>query len=337
MEDKKVALILGGTGQDASYLAEHLIAKGYNVHVTVRRSSTINTSRIDHIFPPEERTNVHYGELNDSSIVNLIHKLKPDMIFMLAAMSHVRVSFDIPIYTAKTNFVATTRILEGVRKGIKSKILDPKIKLYFAASSEMFGLTPPPQNEATKMLPCSPYGIAKLASYLMVKHYRRSYGIFAVNGILFNHCSKRRGKRFVTRKITRAACRIKLGLQDKLELGNLSSTRDWGHSADYCQAMIMMMDYHTPDDWVVSMNETHSIEHFLHKVFEKLGLDVDKYVKYNKDLIRPTDVPALLGDSTKIRTILGWKPEYTFDMIVDEMIEEDMRLATQEKLILQNS
>lgn len=321
---KKRALILGITGQDGSYLSELLLSKDYEVHGIVRRASTINTERIDHIFNPESKQFIHYGDL-DEGIDKILYEIKPDEIYNLAAMSHVKVSFDIPVYTGKINAIGVIRILESIRSlGLKN------IKFYQASSSEMFGITPPPQNENSPFQPVSPYGVAKLYGYWITKAYRSGYGMFASNGILFNHESPRRGETFVTRKITRAVCKIKLGLQDKLELGNLDAKRDWGHSKDYMRAIYMIMQHDTPDDWVVSTGETHTVKEFVQEVFKYLELDWEKYVVINDILKRPNEVPALLGDSTKIRTKLGWKPDVTFEELIKEMVDKDMKKLAKE-------
>ena len=314
----KKALITGITGQDGSYLAELLLSKGYEVHGVVRRASTVNTERIDHLFPPEGKGFIHYGDLEEG-LGHLLLDIKPDEVYNLAAMSHVRVSFDVPIYTGLVNAIGVTRLLEDIRK------ISPKTKLYQASSSEMYGSTPPPQSETTIFNPVSPYGCAKLYAYHMVRAYRHGYGMFACNGILFNHESPRRGETFVTRKIVKAAVRIRLGVQDKLFLGNLKALRDWGHSKDYVNAMWMMMQAEEPDDWVVSTGFTYSVGDFLELVFSKLGLDIKQRVVLDDSYKRPNEVPALLGDSSKIKKELGWTPEYSFDDLVTEMIEEELR------------
>lgn len=321
----KKALISGISGQDGSYLAELLLEKGYEVHGIVRRSSTINTERIDHIFDPESKQFIHYGDLYEG-LDGLLYEIQPDVVFNLASMSHVRVSFDVPIYTADINAIGPLRILEGIRK-LKLK----HTRFYQASSSEMFGLTPPPQDENTSFNPVSPYGCAKLFAYNITRSYRKGYGIFASNGILFNHESKRRGFQFVTRKITRGAARIKVGLQDKLHLGNLSAKRDWGHSKDYMNAVIMIMEHSEPDDFVVASEHQCTVGDFLHKVFDILDLDVDKYVVIDKSHYRPVEVPSLLGDATKIRKVLGWEPKISFDELVSEMVKEDLKNAEIEK------
>ena len=303
----KKVLIIGINGQDGSYLSEILKEKGYEVHGIIRRSSTVNTERIDNLFPPEDSRYIHYGDLEEG-FSNLLYDIKPDEVYNLAAMSHVRVSFDIPIYTGLVNGIGVARLLENMRK--------LNCKFYQASSSEMFGLTKPPQNEQSVFSPVSPYGCAKLYSYHMVKAYRSGYNMFACNGILFNHESERRGLQFVTRKITRAAVKIRMGLQDTLILGNLDALRDWGHSKDYMRAIHMIMQHDKPDDWVVSTGEYYSVRQFLEKVFDKLNLDWNKHVIIDDRYKRPNEVPALLGDSTKIRNELGWKPEISFDELV---------------------
>lgn len=331
---KKVALLTGVTGQDGSYLAELLLSKGYDVHGVIRRSSLTNTGRIDHIpeLAPEVRGNLHFGDLADG-INHILYKVKPDEIYNLGSMSHVKVSFDIPEYTGDVTGIGVTRILEGVRKGIEHGILSKNTKFYQASSSEMFGISPPPQSEITPFNPVSPYGCAKLYGYWITKTYRTGYGLFASNGILFNHESPRRGVNFVTRKITRAAARIKLGKQSKLELGNLDAKRDWGHSKDYMEAIWLILQQDKPDDYVVSTGQYYSVLEFVIEVFKYFGLDYKDYVKYNEVLTRPNEVPALLGDSTKIRTELGWKPKYGFKDLVAEMAEADYELEKNGSII----
>jgi len=315
---KKKALILGCNGQDGSYLAELLLSKGYVVHGVIRRSSTLNTERIDKIFPHDSKEFIHYGDLQEG-IEHLLYNIKPDEVYNLAAMSHVRVSFDVPIYTGLVNAVGVTRVLEGIRR------VGLKCRFYQASSSEMYGLTPPPQNEASAFNPVSPYGCAKLYAYHMTRSYRMGYGMFACNGILFNHESERRGLRFVTRKVTRAVARIKLGLQKKLYLGNLDAVRDWGHSKDYMKAVWMILQHHTPDDWVVATGERHTVREFVEKAFQCLDLDWKDYVIIDDKYKRPNEVPALLGDATKIETVLGWRPRVTFDKLISEMVVNDLR------------
>ena len=321
-----VALITGITGQDGSYLSEHLLKKGYEVHGVMRRASTVSTERIDHLFPRENRDRLHYGDLT-GGLGNLIRRVKPDMIFNLAAQSHVMVSFHEPVSTGTINAIGVMSLLEDIRQAQQD--LGKQIKLYQASSSEMFGRTPPPHNEDSYFHPASPYGCAKLYSYWSTRSYRDSYGMFAANGILFNHESPRRGVNFVTRKITRAAARTLLGLQDHIELGNLDALRDWGHAKDYTRAMILIMEHDKPDDWVVSTGECHSVREFAELVCKEMGLRFDKWVRIIPELKRPNEVPALLGDSTKIRTQLGWKPEYDFKKLVSEMCDEDW-LAEQD-------
>ena len=329
----KRALITGITGQDGSYLTELLLSKGYEVHGLIRRSSTFNTDRIDHLYKdfhdPEARMYLHYGDLSVSShLIKLLSDIKPDEIYHLGAQSHVRVSFDIPEYTADITGLGTLRILEAIRKtGIETRF-------YQASSSEMFGATPPPQNEMTPFEPQSPYAAAKVYSYYMVKNYRKAYNIFAANGILFNHESPRRGETFVTRKITRAATRIKLGLQDTLYLGNLEAKRDWGYAGDFVESMWLILQQGKPDDYVIATGENHSVREFAEMVFQKLELDYKKYVEIDARYFRPTEVDVLLGDSTKAQKALGWKPKVSFDQLIDMLIEADLELANKEKTLL---
>jgi len=310
-------------GQDGSYLSELLLEKGYEVHGVIRRASTINTERIDHIFQPESKRFLHYGDLQEG-VEHLLYDIQPDEVYNLAAMSHVRISFDVPIYTGLVNAIGVIRILEAIRK---TKL---KCKYYQASSSEMYGTTLPPQNEKSPFNPVSPYGCAKLYAYHMTKAYRKGYGMFACNGILFNHESERRGFQFVTRKITRAAVRIRFGMQDILKLGNLDALRDWGHSKDYMRAVWMIMQHDKPDDFVVSTGEHHSVKEFLIKVFDYLNLDYRRHVVIDDIYKRPNEVPALLGDSTKIRNTLKWKPEITFDELIKRMIENDIKECKSE-------
>lgn len=329
----KKAFITGITGQDGSYLAELLLNKGYEVHGLIRRSSSFNTERIDHLYhdfhTPDTRLFLHYGDLSVSGqFMDLLHSIQPDEIYHLGAQSHVRVSFDMPEYTGDVTGLGTLRILEAIRKtGIKTKF-------YQASSSEMFGAALPPQSEKTIFQPRSPYAAAKVYAYYIVQNYRDAYGIFAANGILFNHESPRRGETFVTRKITRAATEIKLGLKDKLYLGNLDAKRDWGFAGDYVEAMWLMMQQDKPDDFVIATGETHSVREFAKKVFTKLDLDYNKYVAVDPRYFRPTEVDILLGDSSKAKKALGWKPKVTFDALIDMMIATDMELAKKEKTLL---
>ncbi|HCE45362.1 MAG TPA: GDP-mannose 4,6-dehydratase [Lentisphaeria bacterium] len=328
----KKALITGITGQDGSYLAELLLSKGYEVHGVIRRSSSFNTERIDHIYKdPHEKPNLKllYGDLNDSSsLAEILHSVKPDEIYNLGAQSHVRVSFDIPEYTGEITGMGTLRVLEAIRR------TGCKARFYQASSSEMFGkVAETPQTEKTPFYPRSPYGAAKVFSYWMTVNYRESYDIFACNGILFNHESPRRGETFVTRKITRAATRIKLGLQSKLYLGNLDARRDWGYAGDFVEAMWLMLQADKPDDYVVATGETHSIREFLDESFGLLDLDWRKYVEVDPKYFRPAEVDLLLGDSAKIRKKLKWKPKVAFKQLVKMMVNNDLDLAKKEKAI----
>jgi len=328
----KKALITGITGQDGSYLAEFLLEKDYEVHGLIRRSSTFNTDRINHLFKdphdPLARMYLHYGDLSVSGqLTDLLNTIRPDEIYHLGAQSHVRVSFDIPEYTGDITGLGTIRLLEAIRKtGIQTKF-------YQAASSEMFGAAPPPQSEVTPFQPRSPYAAAKVYAYYMVKNYREAYKIFATNGILFNHESPRRGETFVTRKITRAATRIKLGLQKRLFLGNMEAKRDWGFAGDYVEAMWLMLQHENPDDYVIATGESHSVREFAQKVFEKLDLDYSQYVSIDPRYFRPTEVDSLLGDPTKARKQLGWQPRVGFEALIDMMIAADMEFAEKEKTL----
>jgi GDPmannose 4,6-dehydratase len=309
-------LITGISGQDGSFLAELLLDRGYEVYGLVRRSSTINTTRIDHLLDPVERIHLIYGDLTND-IESVLYSIQPDVIYNLAAMSHVRVSFDTPAYTFDTNAVGPIRILEAIRTFGWAN----RVKYYNASSSEIFGSSPPPQDENTPFCPCSPYGIAKLASHWATKIYRDGYNMFASNGILFNHSSERRGETFVTKKVVRGAVRIKLGKQQNLVLGNLDSKRDFGHSRDYCEAMIKIMEHDKPDDFVVSTGKYYSIREFVDKVFIKLGLDYHQYVLFDKKYLRPKEVNELLGVSDKIRNTLGWEPKIDIDQLIDLMVQ----------------
>jgi GDPmannose 4,6-dehydratase len=327
----KRALITGITGQDGSFLTELLLEKGYEVYGIIRRSSSFNTDRIDHLYQdphePSTRLRLVYGDLNDSSSLNtILRQTQPDEIYNLGAQSHVRVSFDIPEYTAEVTGLGTVRLLEAVREaGIKPKF-------YQASSSELYGkVLETPQSETTPFYPRSPYGCAKAYAYYITVNYRESYGIFACNGILFNHESERRGETFVSRKITRAATRIKLGLQDKLYLGNLDARRDWGYARDYTEAMWLMMQAEEPDDYVIATGEAHSVREFLDEAFGYLDLDWAKYVEIDPRYYRPAEVDLLLGDPTKARTILGWKPKVDFKSLVRLMIDGDMALAKRDQ------
>ena len=314
----KKAFITGISGQDGSYLAEYLLELGYEVHGIVRRHSMAEeqNTRIQHVQP---KLTTYYGDLLDQGgLERLLDKIQPDEIYNIAAQSHVRISFDIPQYTVQTNALGVINILEAYRRAC------PKAKFYQASSSEMFGLSVEDDNfqrETTIMNPVSPYGCAKVFGYNIVRNYRRAYGLHATNGILFNHESPRRGSNFVTNKVVKAAVRIKLGLQDKLELGNMDSYRDWGHSYDYVRAMHLMMQHDKPGDWIVSPMVTHSIREMCEYVFGKLGLDYKDYVVQNPKFLRPEELPYLKGDSSKIRKELGWKPKYTFEAMMEEMTE----------------
>jgi GDPmannose 4,6-dehydratase len=329
----KRALITGITGQDGSFLAELLLEKGYDVFGIIRRSSSFNTGRIDHLYlDPHEasaRLKLIYGDLNDSSSLNkILRTVEPDEIYNLGAQSHVRVSFDIPEYTAEVTGLGTTRILEAIREvGIKPKF-------YQASSSELYGkVVETPQTEKTPFYPRSPYACAKAYAYYITVNYRESYGLFACNGILFNHESERRGETFVTRKITRAATRIKLGLQSKLYLGNLDARRDWGHARDYVEAMWLMMQHDVADDFVIATGEAHSVREFVAETFALLKLDWREYVAIDPRYYRPAEVDLLQGDASKARNVLGWKPKVDFKTLVRLMVEHDMKIAEQEKIL----
>ncbi|MFE9379407.1 GDP-mannose 4,6-dehydratase [Streptomyces sp. NPDC006855] len=325
----KTALITGVTGQDGSYLAELLLDKGYTVHGLIRRSSSFNTERIDHIYQgPEEPKRsfvLHHADLADGvALVNLLRDIQPDEVYNLGAQSHVRVSFDAPLYTGDVTGLGTIRLLEAVRaSGIQTRI-------YQASSSEMFGASPPPQNEKTPFHPRSPYSVAKVYSYWATVNYREAYDMFAVNGILFNHESPRRGETFVTRKITRGVARIKAGLQDRLHLGNLDAVRDWGYAPEYVDAMWRMLQCDTPDDFVIATGEGVSVREFLEYAFEHAGLDWREHVRYDPKYERPSEVDALIGDASKAEELLGWKPEVKSRELARIMVDADIRrLADQ--------
>ena len=351
----KVALITGVTGQDGSYLAEFLIEKGYEVHGIIRRSSSFNTERIEHLYFEEwvrdmkrgRALNLHYGDMTDSSsLIRIIQQIQPDEIYNLAAQSHVKVSFDVPEYTAETDAVGTLRLLEAVR----ILGLEQKTKIYQASTSELFGLVQEvPQRETTPFYPRSPYGVAKLYGFWITKNYRESYGMFAVNGILFNHESERRGETFVTRKITLAAARIAAGEQDKLYLGNLSALRDWGHARDYVECTWLMLQHETPEDFVIATGEQHSVREFTERAFQEVGITlrwegegVDEkgidtatgrvLVEVDAKYFRPAEVETLLGDPTKAKTLLGWNPRKTsFDELVRLMVRHDVAYVQSHK------
>lgn len=344
----KKALITGITGQDGSYLAELLLEKGYEVHGMIRRASSFNTERIDHIYQDphetEKRLFLHYGDLTDSTnIIRIIKEVEPDEIYNLAAQSHVKVSFETPEYTGNSDALGTLRILEAIRL----LGFEKKTKFYQASTSEMFGATPPPQNEQTQFYPRSPYGAAKVYAYWITKNYREAYGIFAVSGILFNHESPRRGETFVTKKITRAAARIKLGLQEKVYLGNLNAKRDWGHAKDYVSAMYLMLQQEIPDDYVIATGAQYSVRDFCEAVFKELhieivwkgsGVDekgVDKntgktIIEIDPHYFRPTEVESLLGDPTKAKKELEWEARVSFAELVKEMVAYDLEEAKRD-------
>ena len=322
----KKAFITGIAGQDGSYLAEYLVGLGYEVHGTIRRNSTPEhqESRISHL---DGVVNTYYSDLTDyASIHKLLKSIQPDEIYNIGAQSHVRISFDIPIFTAQTNAVGVLNILEAYKDAC------PSARFYQASSSEMFGSSVDEdgyQRETTRMTPVSPYGCSKVFGYNIVRNYRKSYGLFATNGILFNHESPRRGSNFVTNKVVKSAVRIKLGLENQLELGNLDAYRDWGHSKDYVRAMHSIINHDVADDFVVATGETRSVRDMCKYVFGKLDLNYEDYVIQNQKHLRPEELPYLKGDSTRARTILGWKPEYTFETMMDEMIEHWLKIYSK--------
>jgi GDPmannose 4,6-dehydratase len=330
---RKKALITGITGQDGSYLAEFLLGKGYEVHGIVRRSSSFNTDRIEHLYrdphDPDARLFLHYGDLVDGTgLREVLTRVCPDEVYNLGAQSHVRVSFDQPVYTVQADALGTMQLLEAIRD------TGSPVRFYQASSSEMFGkVVETPQRETTPFYPRSPYACAKVYSYWQTVNYRESYGMFACNGILFNHESPRRGETFVTRKITRAATRIKEGLQEKLFLGNLDAKRDWGFAGDYIEAMWLMLQQDQADDYVVATGETHSVREFLDEVFGILGLDWKKYVEVDPRYFRPAEVDLLLGDAAKARRVLKWEPKVTFKVLAQMMTDADWKIAKRERLI----
>lgn len=351
MDKQPKALITGITGQDGSYLAEFLLSKGYEVHGIKRRSSLINTHRVDHLYQDphvgHRDFNLHYGDLTDATnLIRIIQEVQPDEIYNLGAQSHVQVSFETPEYTANSDALGTLRILEAIR----ILGLEKKTKFYQASTSELFGkVQETPQRETTPFYPRSPYAAAKLYAYWVTINYREAYGIYGCNGILFNHESPRRGETFVTRKITRAVARIKLGLEDRLYLGNLNALRDWGHAKDYVEAQWLILQQDEPDDYVIATGEQHSVREFCELAFREVGINlqwrghgIDEVgVAGNKVLVsvdpryfRPTEVETLLGDSTKARQKLGWKPRVTFPELVSEMVREDIMIAEREKLFM---
>ncbi len=333
----KKALITGITGQDGSYLAELLLSKGYEVHGIIRRASTFNTSRIDHLYQDPHvngvRLFLHYGDLADAvNLISLLGSIQPDEVYHLGAQSHVRVSFDIPEYTGDVTGLSAVRLLEAIRKSGRAN----EVRFYQASSSEMYGkVAETPQSETTPFHPRSPYGCAKVYAYYQAINYRESYGLFVCNGILFNHESPRRGETFVTRKITRAATRIKMGLQEELYLGNLDAKRDWGYAPEYVEGMWRMLQQDKPDDFVLATGETHSVGEFCEEAFGLLGLDWKKYVKYDDRYERAAEVDLLLGNFDKAKKILQWEPKVRFKDLVKIMVEADLKLADREYRIQQ--
>lgn len=331
------ALITGITGQDGSYLAELLLSKGYEVHGIIRRASTFNTDRIDHLYedPHEQGTRffLHHGDLTDGTAMRrILEKTRPEEIYNLAAQSHVRVSFDEPEYTADVVALGTLRLLECLRDYVERESL--VVRFYQAGSSEMFGAAPAPQNEQTPFYPRSPYAASKVAAHWYSINYREAYGLFIANGILFNHESPRRGETFVTRKITRAVGRIRHGLQDKVYLGNLEARRDWGFAGDYAEAMWLMLQQPQPDDFVIATGESHSVSEFVERAFHYAGLDWKKHVEIDPRYFRPTEADHLEGDASKARRTLGWKPKVEFDSLVRMMVDADSEAAQREQTLL---
>jgi GDPmannose 4,6-dehydratase len=329
----KRALLTGVTGQDGAYLTELLLKKGYEVHGILRRASLFNTDRLDHIYHDPHTAGapllLHYGDLTDStSLRRILEKVQPDEIYNLGAQSHVKVSFEVPEYTGDVVGLGTLRLLECVRDYVARS--GNAVRCYQAGSSEMYGATPPPQNETTPFYPRSPYAASKVAAHWYAVNYREAYGLFICNGILFNHESPRRGETFVTRKITRAIGRIKAGLQDKLFLGNLDAKRDWGFAGDYVEAMWLMLQQETPDDYVVATGESHSVREFTELAFSVAGLDWRRYVEVDPRYLRPTEVDFLMGDPSKARAKLNWKPKVSFNALVETMVKHDLELARGE-------
>ncbi|SNR77736.1 GDP-mannose 4,6-dehydratase [Blastococcus mobilis] len=326
----KSALITGVTGQDGSYLAELLLSKGYEVHGLVRRSSSFNTERLDGIYQDPHTANrrlfLHFGDLNDGvTLINVLRDINPDEVYNLGAQSHVRVSFDQPVFTGDVTGVAAMRLLEAVRAA------RVRTKIYQASSSEMFGATPPPQNEETPFYPRSPYGVAKVYAYWATRNYREAYGLFAVNGILFNHESPRRGETFVTRKVTRAVARIQAGLQEKLYMGNLGAVRDWGYAPEYVEGMWRMLQHSEPQDYVLATNTAYSVRDFVQMAFDHAGLEWEKYVEHDERYERPTEVDALIGDYSKAKTELGWEPKVLTPELVKIMVDADVQELDDER------
>jgi GDPmannose 4,6-dehydratase len=333
----KKALITGITGQDGSYLSSFLLKKGYEVHGILRRASTFNTDRIDHLYrdphDPEARLFLHYGDLTDgSSLRRILHKVDPDEVYNLGAQSHVKVSFSQAEYTADVVATGTLRLLEAIRDyiGVTTK----RVRIYQAGSSEMFGAAKPPQDETTPFYPRSPYAASKVAAHWYCVNYREAYNMFVSNGLLFNHESPRRGETFVTRKITRAVGRIKMGIQKKLFLGNLDSRRDWGFAGDYVEAMWMMLQHDEPGDFVVATGEAYSVRDFLDAAFQRAGLEWQEFVELDPRYLRPTEVDYLLGDPSKARRTLGWQRKVTFPELVNMMVDHDLELASQESTLI---
>jgi len=333
----KKALITGITGQDGSYLTEFLLQKGYEVHGLIRRASVFNTERIDHLYrdphDPEAQMYLHYGDFTDATgLRRVLQQVMPDEVYHLGAQSHVKVSFEQPEYTGNVDGIGTLRLLEAVRDIQEAS--GQLVKFYQAGTSEMFGAAPAPQSESTPFYPRSPYSVAKVYAHWITVNYREAYNLFAVNGILFNHESERRGETFVTRKITRAATRIKLGAQDKLYLGNLDAKRDWGHAEDYVETMWLMLQQERPEDFVIATGETYSVRQFAERVFSHLELDWERYVEIDSRYFRPTEVERLQGDATKAREKLGWQPRIRIDELIRRMIDHDLELARQEKTLM---
>lgn len=328
----KRALITGITGQDGSYLAELLLSKGYEVHGLMRRASTFNTERVDHIFTDihdKPKLKLHFGDLTDgASLLRALELSQPDEVYNLGAQSHVRVSFDIPVYTAQTDMLGVVNMLEAIRE-FTQRTKKP-VKMYQAGTSEMFGATPPPQSEESPFYPRSPYGAAKVGAHWMCVNYREAYNMFICNGILFNHESPRRGETFVTRKVTRAVGRIKHGLQEKLYLGNLDSVRDWGYAGDFVEAMWLMLQQDKPDDYVIATGEAHTVRELCEEAFALVGLDYKNYVEIDPRYYRPTEVDNLQGSPAKMKKQLNWQPKTTFKQLVKMMVEHDLELAAQE-------
>ncbi|QZY28781.1 GDP-mannose 4,6-dehydratase [Nocardioides coralli] len=325
----KRALITGITGQDGSYLAELLLGKGYEVHGLIRRASTFNTSRIDHLYvdphDPEAKLFLHYGDLSDGArLTTLLAEIDPDEVYNLAAQSHVRVSFDEPEHTGNTTGIGAMRLLEAVR------VAGVKCRYYQASSSEMFGATPPPQNEQTPFYPRSPYGAAKVYAYWVTRNYREGYGLFAVNGILFNHESPRRGETFVTRKVTRAVARIQAGLDDYVYMGNLDAVRDWGYAPEYVEGMWRMLQADEPEDYVLATGGSFTVRDFVVAAFEHAGLDWEKHVRFDERYLRPTEVDALVGDATKAKEKLDWVPQVDTAELARIMVDADIQALDHE-------